>query len=489
VRPANGEPDMEFVRKGEYVWELPPEGGMRVPGRIFASERLMEDIRDDVAARQVANVAHLPGIVGYSWAMPDVHMGYGFPIGGVAATAFDQDGVVSPGGVGYDINCGVRMMAVDVKRDEIVGRIANVVNHLFRRIPCGANPHESGMGHLNHYELKLALERGAGFAVDRGFGSLGDLENAEENGCLAGADPDVVSDRAVERGRRQLGSLGSGNHFVEVGYVEEVCSPVAASAFGLEQGDVTVLIHTGSRGLGHQVCTDFLRTIAKHAGKFPFHLPDRQLAAAPLESTIGRDYLAGMAAAANYAWANRQTLMAIAQKAIADAFGCPAEHLGFRLLYDVSHNIAKVETHQVGGSNKEVCVHRKGATRALPPGDRRIPECYRAVGQPVLIPGDMGTASYLCVGAAGEGDHPFHSSCHGAGRRLSRKAAVRKGQGRSITAELARQGVTVSARNKRTLAEEMPEAYKDVSEVVDVMVGTGLLTKVVKVKPIGVIKG
>jgi tRNA-splicing ligase RtcB len=480
---------VEIVRKSEFVWEIPPQGGMRVPGRIFASERLMADIRDDLAAKQVANVAHLPGIVGYSWAMPDVHLGYGFPIGGVAATAFDERGVVSPGGVGYDINCGVRMMAVDLKREEIAPRIGNVVDHLFRSVPCGANPHESGMGQLNPGELKLALQHGAGFAVERGFGDQADLENAEENGCLSGADPGVVSDRAVERGRRQLGSLGSGNHFIEVGYVEEVCSREAAAAFGLEEGDVTVLIHTGSRGLGHQVCTDFLRTMAKHAAEFPFQLPDRQLAAAPLDSAVGRDYLAGMAAAANYAWANRQTLMAIAQRAIAAAFGSPPQRLGFRLLYDVSHNIAKVEKHEVAGTNKKLCVHRKGATRALPPGDSRVPQRYRAVGQPVLIPGDMGTASYLCVGAAGEGDHPFHSSCHGAGRRLSRKAAVRKGQGRSITAELAKRGVTVAARNKRTLAEEMPEAYKDVSEVVDVMAGAGLLLKVVKVKPIGVIKG
>jgi tRNA-splicing ligase RtcB len=478
-----------MLRKSEFVWEIPRQGGMRVPGRIFASERLMEEIRDDIAAKQVANVAHLPGIVGYSWAMPDVHMGYGFPIGGVAATAFDEGGVISPGGVGYDINCGVRMMALNVKRGEVEPRIGNVVDHLFRRVPCGANPHESGMGQLKPAELKLALRRGAAFAVERGYGDPADLEYAEENGCLEGADPDVVSERAVERGRRQLGSLGSGNHFLEVGYVDEVYSRDAAAAFGLEQGDVTVLIHTGSRGLGHQVCTDFLRTMGRHADEFPFRLPDRQLAAAPLDSAVGRDYLSGMASAANYAWANRQTLMAIAQKALAAAFGCPPQRLGFRLLYDVCHNIAKVEKHEVEGKRQKVCVHRKGATRALPPGDDRVPARYRAVGQPVLIPGDMGTASYLCVGAAGEGAHPFHSSCHGAGRRLSRKAAVRKGRGRSITTELAKRGVTVAARDKRTLAEEMPEAYKDVSQVVDVMAGTGLLVKVVKVKPIGVIKG
>lgn len=481
--------ELKLVKKSEFLWEIPREGGMKVPGRIFANDRLIEDIVEDESLQQVANVAHLPGIVGYSWAMPDVHLGYGFPIGGVAATDYSEDGVVSPGGVGYDINCGVRMMAVDLKRDEVVGRIDKIVGHLFKRVPCGANPHESGMGHLNSAEMRDALRKGARFAVERGFGDEDDLKYAEENGCMSGADPDVVSERAIERGRRQLGSLGSGNHFVEVGYVDEVCTPEAAGAFGLEEGDVTVLIHTGSRGLGHQVCTDFLRTMASQSSSFPFTLPDRQLAAAPLDSGVGRDYTAGMAAAANYAWANRQTLMAIGQRAIADAFGCEPERLGFRLLYDISHNIAKTESHVIGGKKKKLCVHRKGATRALPPGDDRIPGRYRHVGQPVLIPGDMGTASYLCVGSTTGGEHPFHSSCHGAGRRLSRRAAVRKGHGRSIARELERSGITVAARSKRTLAEEMPEAYKDVTEVVDVMARSGLLVKVVKVKPVGVIKG
>jgi tRNA-splicing ligase RtcB len=480
---------MKLIQKSDYLWEIPREGGMKVPGRIFASQRLLDEIAEDVSLQQVVNVAHLPGIVGYSWAMPDVHMGYGFPIGGVAATEFNDEGVISPGGVGYDINCGVRMISVDLKRDEVVSRIDKIVGHLFKRVPCGANPHESGMGHLNPTEMRDALRKGARFAVERGFGDESDLEYAEENGCMPGADPDVVSERAIERGRRQLGSLGSGNHFMEVGYVEEVCAPDAARAFGLEEGDVTVLIHTGSRGLGHQVCTDFLRTMASKASTFPFTLPDRQLAAAPLRSGAGRDYLAGMAAAANYAWANRQTLMAIGERAIAEAFGCEPDRLGFRLLYDISHNIAKIEQHEVGGKRKKLCVHRKGATRALPPGDDRIPARYRSVGQPVLIPGDMGTASYLCVGSTTGGEHPFHSSCHGAGRRLSRRAAVRKGHGRSITRELEQNGIRVAARNKRTLAEEMPEAYKDVTEVVDVMHHAGLLVKVVKVRPVGVIKG
>jgi tRNA-splicing ligase RtcB len=478
---------MDLIRRSEYLWEIPRTGGMRVPGRVVASGRLMDAIRDDVALKQVANVAHLPGIVGYSWAMPDCHMGYGFPIGGVAATAFDDEGVVSPGGVGYDINCGVRLVASGVTREEIASRIDNVTSRLFARIPCGPSPHESGMGHLSAGEMAHVFSRGARFAVERGFGTQADLEFSEEGGAMPGADPEQVSERAVERGRRQVGSLGSGNHFLEVGYVSEVCAPDVARVLGIERDTVTILIHTGSRGLGHQVCTDFLKEMASSPAELS--LPDRQLASARLDSALGRRYLAAMAAAANFAWANRQTLMALAQRAVADAFGSREERLGFRLLYDVSHNIAKVETHEVGGRRRRVCVHRKGATRALPPHDERLPPSYAAIGQPVLVPGDMGTASHLCVGVPDAGEHPFHSSCHGAGRMLSRKAAVRKGRGRSIVDELRRRGVTVMAKNKRTLAEEMPEAYKDVGEVVDTLHNAGLLRKVAELRPLGVIKG
>jgi tRNA-splicing ligase RtcB len=478
---------MKLVRKTNVLWEIPREGGMRVPGRVLASDLLMEAIRDDVALKQVANVAHLPGIVGYSWAMPDCHMGYGFPIGGVAATAFDEGGVVSPGGVGYDINCGVRLVVSSVTRDEIRPRIDRVTDSLFRHIPCGPSPHESGMGRLDAREMKRVLREGARFAVERGFGDENDLAHSEEDGTMPGADPDQVSERAVERGRRQVGSLGSGNHFAEVGYVSEVYSPDTARRLGLDLDAVTILIHTGSRGLGHQVCTDFLREMA--SARFDFQLPDRQLASAPLASDLGRRYMGAMAAAANFAWANRQTLMALAERAVAEAFDCPQDRLGFRLLYDVSHNIAKVESHTVEGRTRRVCVHRKGATRALPPGDDRLPRDYEALGQPVLVPGDMGTASYLCVGVPYEGEHPFHSSCHGAGRMLSRKAAVRRGRGRSIVDELRSRGVTVRAKNARTLAEEMPEAYKDVGEVVDTLENAGLLCKVAQVRPLGVIKG
>ncbi len=460
---------------------------MRVPGRVIASTALMDELRGDVTLRQVANVAHLPGITGYSWAMPDAHMGYGFPIGGVAATVPEDGGVISPGGVGYDINCGVRLATLNLTRTELLPRIERLVARLFQTVPCGAHPHQSGTGDLSAAEMRRVLRDGAAYAVRHGFGSDVDLEHSEENGAMALADPAEVSDEAIERGRRQLGSVGSGNHFVEVGYVSRIFDDVAAAALGLHAEQATVLVHCGSRGLGHQVCTDFLREMGRT--RFPYSLPDRQLACAPLESELGRRYLAAMSAAANYAWANRQVLMVLAARAFADVFGTPAEQLGFRLVYDICHNIAKLETHEVNGRKRRVCVHRKGATRALPPGDARVPARYRAVGQPVLIPGDMGRASFVCIGAACEGEHPFHSSCHGAGRRLSRRAATRAGSGRSIPDELRARGVVVMARDRRTLAEEMPEAYKNVADVVDVMHRSGFVRRVAEIRPVGVIKG
>ncbi|MEJ2720487.1 MAG: RtcB family protein [bacterium] len=462
---------------------------MRVPGRIFANDRLIEDIRRDQSFKQVINVAYLPGIVGYSWAMPDIHVGYGFPIGGVAATAFDDDGVISPGGVGYDINCGVRLMASRLRVEDVRNRVDGLIHDLFREIPCGATPHDTGYGALTRSELKGVLEEGAAYVVARGWGSDLDLEHCEERGAMSAADADALSERAVERGRHQLGSLGSGNHFLELGYVDRVFDPKTAGVFGLELGQVTLMIHCGSRGLGHQVCTDYLKVMARQANDFDFALPDRQLAAAPLESPIGRSYYAAMAASANYAWANRQTLMVLATRALMRALDTTEETLGIRLIYDVCHNIAKYETHTVEGRDRKLCVHRKGATRALPPGDTRIPECYRDVGQPVLVPGDMGTASYLLVGSASGGDHPFYSACHGAGRVLSRSAALKRGRGRALTAELEAEGVTVVARDRKTLAEEMPDAYKDVGEVVDVLHNAGITKKVLRIRPIGVIKG
>ncbi|HEX6790623.1 MAG TPA: RtcB family protein [Candidatus Krumholzibacteria bacterium] len=478
---------MRVERKGYYVWEIPREGGMHVPGRVLASPALMDDLRGDVALQQVANVAHLPGITGYSWAMPDVHLGYGFPIGGVAGTVPEQGGVISPGGVGYDINCGVRLATCNLSRADALPRMERLVARLFETVPCGPHPHQSGFGEVSVADMKRVLRDGAAFVVKRGFGTGNDLEHCEESGAMPGADPGEVSTAAIERGRHQLGSVGSGNHFVEVGYVSRVFDAEAARVLGLAQDAVTVLVHCGSRGLGHQVCTDFLREMG-HT-KLPFALPDRQLACAPVDSELGRRYIAAMTAAANFAWANRQVLMVLAARAFSDVFGAGADRLGFRLVYDISHNIAKLEMHDVGGRRRRVCVHRKGATRALPPGDDRIPAQYRGVGQPVLIPGDMGRSSYVCVGAAFEGEHPFHSSCHGAGRRLSRRAAIRAGSGRSITDELRAAGVVVMAKDRRTLAEEMPEAYKEVSRVVDVLHEVGLIRRVVEVKPLGVIKG
>ncbi|UCH85653.1 MAG: RtcB family protein [Candidatus Latescibacterota bacterium] len=480
---------MKLVKKNDNLWEIPREGGMRVPGRIFANDRLIEDIRRDKSFTQVVNVAHLPGIVGYSWAMPDIHVGYGFPIGGVAATAFDDDGVISPGGVGYDINCGVRLMASRLGLQDIRDRVDGVIRHLFQKIPCGPTPHGTGYGSLTRRELSHVLARGAAYVVEQGWGNEADLEHCEETGAMPGAVADAVSDRASQRGRHQLGSLGSGNHFLELGYVDRVFEPEVARVFGLEEGRVTMMIHCGSRGLGHQVCTDYLKMMSRERHAFKFDLPDRQLAAAPLDSEVGRSYYGAMAAAANYAWANRQTLMVIARRALSEALRMTDEDLGVRLVYDVCHNIAKYETHTVEGRERQLCVHRKGATRALPPGDKRVPRRYRSVGQPVLVPGDMGTSSYLLVGSAEESEHPFHSSCHGAGRVLSRSAALKRGRGRALTQELEAKGITVVARDRRTLAEEMPEAYKDVSEVVDVLHNARITTKVLRIKPVGVIKG
>jgi len=480
---------MKLVRKSNVLWEIPREGGMRVPGRIFANERMIEEIRREQSFTQVVNVAHLPGIVGYSWAMPDIHVGYGFPIGGVAATSFEEGGVVSPGGVGYDINCGVRLIASKLRIEDVRARVGEIVRSFFHNVPCGPSPHDTGFGTLSAEELRRVLEQGAAYVVKSGMGTDTDLEFCEEKGVLAGADPDAVSEHAIDRGRHQLGSLGSGNHFLEIGYVKTVFEPEIAQVMGMEEGQVTIMIHCGSRGLGHQVCADYLKTMSSRTREFSFDLPDRQLAAAPLDSDIGRSYLGAMAASANFAWANRQVLMVLAERSVADALRRPVETLGFRLIYDVCHNIAKIEKHTVGGREMKVCVHRKGATRALPPGDDRIPARYRSVGQPVLVPGDMGTASYLLVGSAAGEDHPFHSSCHGAGRVLSRSSALKRGHGRALTDELKNRGVIVLAKDRRTLAEEMPEAYKDVSEVVDVLQEARITTKVIEIKPIGVIKG
>jgi tRNA-splicing ligase RtcB len=415
--------EIKLRRLDEYRWEIPREGAMRVPGIIYASDKLMKVMGKDESPKQVANVAQLPGIVTHSLAMPDMHWGYGFPIGGVAA--FDIDGgIVSPGGVGYDINCGCRLVATNLRRDEIRPQMAKIVNALFQHVPSGVG--SRGDLKLSRSEEKRVLVEGARWAVKNGYGSQGDLESMEDGGCLPGADPEAVSERALERGKDQVGTLGSGNHFLEVEIVEEIFDKAVASALGLEVGQVAVLIHSGSRGLGHQVCDDYLAKLVKHVDKIGINLPDRQLACAYIQSTEGQQYLSAMACAANYAWANRQMLMHWTGEALEKALAMGPRELGMRLVYDVCHNIAKIEEHVVDGKKMTLCVHRKGATRAFPPGHPALPQKFRKTGQPVLIPGDMGTGSYVLVGTEKAMEKTFGSTCHGAGRVLSSQIPRRR---------------------------------------------------------------
>ncbi|HET9551488.1 MAG TPA: RtcB family protein [Anaeromyxobacteraceae bacterium] len=470
------------------LWEIPREGRMRVPGRVWSAG---PPAPDDEALRQVANVAHLPGILGAALAMPDYHAGYGFPIGGVAAMDADE-GAVSPGGVGYDVNCGVRVVTTGLDAGDLRPRLHEATAAIYRAIPAGVGA-GGALPALSRAELDEVLAGGAGWAARRGFAAASDDEaRCEEDGRLAGADPEAVSEEARRRGAGQLGTLGSGNHFVELDRVAEIHDPAAAEAFGLVPGAVVLQLHSGSRGLGHQVCDDFLRELGTHPGRFgPDYaaLPDPQLAAAPARSPEGRRYLGAMMAAANFAWANRQVMTGLALAALRQALGLSERELGARLLYDVCHNVAKWEEHLVSGRPRRVLVHRKGATRAFGPGDPRVPAPYRQAGQPVLIPGDMGRASYVLAGTAAAMEQTFGSSCHGAGRLLSRHEALRRARGRSIARELEAKGIEVAARGKSTLAEEMSEAYKDVTRVVEVMARAGLSRLVARLEPMGVVKG
>jgi tRNA-splicing ligase RtcB len=478
--------DIKLRRIDEYRWEIPRQGAMRVPGIIYASDKLMKVMGKDESPKQVANVAQLPGIVKHSLAMPDMHWGYGFPIGGVAA--FDiNGGIVSPGGVGYDINCGCRLVVTNLRREEIRPQMAKIVNALFQHVPSGVG--SRGALKLSRSEEKRVLVEGARWAVKNGYGSQGDLESMEDGGCLPGADPEAVSERALERGKDQVGTLGSGNHFLEVEIVEEIFDRDVASALGIEVGQVAVLIHSGSRGFGHQVCDDYLAKLVKHVDKIGIKLPDRQLACAYIQSTEGQQYLSAMACAANYAWANRQMLMHWTGEALEKALGMGPRELGMRLVYDVCHNIAKIEEHIVDGKKMTLCVHRKGATRAFPPGHPALPQKFRKTGQPVLIPGDMGTGSYVLVGTEKAMEKTFGSTCHGAGRVMSRAAAIKASKGRSIHREMEDRGVLVMSAAKGTLAEEIPEAYKDIDEVINVVHGAGLSRKVAKLRAVGCIKG
>ncbi len=478
--------ELECNKVNNYLWEIPKKGGMRVPGRVYATDTLMAHVRKEKACQQVANVAHLPGILRYSLAMPDIHWGYGFPIGGVAA--FDLDsGVISPGGVGYDINCGVRLMRTSLLRSEVQGKVKEVARELYNQVPVGVGSRSTIR--LKPKEEEEVLTRGAAWAVGRGFGSHEDLQRIEEGGCLRGARPETLSRKALERGRPQLGTLGSGNHFVELGYVEEVYDPDVAAVLGLDQGRVTITVHTGSRGLGHQVCDDYIKKLLAASHKYGFELPDRQLCCAPFRSREGQDYLAAMACAVNYAFANRQVVSWWAGNAVARAVGKSRESAGIEPVYEVAHNIAKVEKHRIDSNQVEVCVHRKGATRAFGPDHPDVPAEYRRVGQPVLIPGDMGRYSYVLVGADKAMEETFGSTCHGAGRLLSRHEALRRTRGRPIRKELANRGVVVLSASTRTLAEEVPEAYKDVSDVVEAVHMAGISRKVARLRPLGVIKG
>lgn len=460
---------------------------MLVDGIIYADHVLMKTIRNDYSLEQVANVACLPGIVRASLAMPDIHYGYGFCIGGVAATDPEAGGVISPGGVGYDINCGVRLIRSNLTEKEVRPRLTPLVNKLFATIPCGVG--QRGKVTFDRKELKRLMTEGSHFVIERGFGVAADIEATESGGRMDGADPDLVSERALMRGEAQCGTLGSGNHFLEVQVVDKVLEPHAASVLGLSEGQVCVMIHSGSRGLGYQVCDDSLRELRDTPKRYGIDLPDRQLVCAPVNSPEGQRYLGAMNSAANFAWCNRQIMTHLTRGVFEEVFGMRAPELGMSLVYDVAHNIAKMETYDVDGRPRKLCVHRKGATRAFPPGHPEVPVKYRKIGQPVLIPGDMGRASYVLVGQDGAMEHTFGSTCHGAGRRMSRTAAVRSAKGRSIQQELLDRGVVARARGRRGLDEEQPEAYKDVNEVVSVVDAAGISKRVCRMRPIGVIKG
>ncbi len=479
---------IELIKLRENLWEIPAISGMKVSGRIYISEKMIkENLKDGEALKQVMNVAYLPGIQKYSLAMPDIHWGYGFPIGGIAATDLDE-GVISPGGVGYDINCGVRLATTSLDHNAVKDKMDKLVSNLFKNVPTGVGS-SGAIKKLSQSDIKKVLEKGSAWAVENDLGDNSDIEFTEESGTLKNADAGAVSERAIERGINQAGTLGSGNHFLEVDIVSEIFDERAASVFGLFKDQVVVLIHTGSRGLGYQICDDYIGRIMKASKSYNFSLPDKQLACAPINSQEGLDYFAAMQSAANFAWNNRQVIMHLAKKSFKDTFNMTDSELGFKLVYDVCHNIAKIEEHKINGKTKKVCVHRKGATRAFPPGSKMIPVKYKEIGQPVLIPGDMGRYSFIGVGTEKAMEETFGSSCHGAGRNMSRKKALKAAKGRNLIDELKKEGIVIQAKGYRTIAEEMPAAYKDVSEVVNVCHDEGITKKVAKLKPIGVIKG
>lgn len=473
---------MELIRISEFIWEIPKSGEMKVPARIYASEKLIELAKRDQTLQQARNVACLPGIQRMSYVMPDAHQGYGFPIGGVAAFDLDE-GIISPGGVGYDINCGVRLLRTDFRESDITEKRKELLAEIFKEVPAGVG--KGGITKLSRNVLKEILVRGAEWAVEQGYGTAEDLDRTEERGRMKDATWEFISERAMERGIPQLGTLGAGNHFLEIQKVDEIYDPEVARVFGVEEkGQVLVMIHCGSRGLGHQIATDYIELMEQ---KFGYkHLPDRELINAPFKSDLGQRYYKSMCAAVNYAFANRQMIAHWVRDVFAKVMGSSR---GMRQIYDVCHNVAKVEKHVVDGKEKMLCVHRKGATRSFGPGRQEIPEVYRKVGQPVLIPGSMGTASYILVGTKEAEEMSFSSTAHGAGRVMSRNEALRRFRGEQIRDELAKKGVELKATSWKGVAEEASAAYKDVDEVVRVSHETRLGRLVARVVPIGVMKG
>jgi tRNA-splicing ligase RtcB len=472
-----------------FTWRIPQsyQKGMKVPGRVYADEELIKKMQTDMTLQQCTNVAHLPGI--YKWAitLPDGHEGYGFPIGGVAATDYEE-GVISPGGVGYDINCGARLIRTNLMEKDIKPYISQILELLFSYIPSGLG--SRGRLKVSHSELEKVITDGAQWAIDRGYGWSEDSENCEENGCMEIANPTKVSETAKKRGAAQLGSLGSGNHFLEIERVDEISNNEVAKALGITDiGQIMIFVHTGSRGFGHQVCDDYIKVMEKAVRKYNIILPDRQLACSHIKSSEGEDYLPAMASACNFAWANRQMITHWTREVFEKVLKKDANSLDLHLIYDVAHNIAKIEDHMIEGKNVKVCVHRKGATRAFPPGHRKIPSRYINSGQPVFLPGSMGTCSWVLVGTKSSMEMSFGSTAHGAGRVLSRAAAKRRFWGENIKKELKNKGILIRAASNVVVSEEAPYAYKDVDRVADVSHKVGIATKVVRLTPLGVAKG
>jgi tRNA-splicing ligase RtcB len=478
----------DFNRISPYLYEIPRShrADMRAPARFYADAELLKQALGDKSLDQLVNSATLPGIVGYALAMPDIHQGYGFPIGGVVATR-TPDGVISPGGVGYDINCGVRLLGTRLHMDEVAPYLDGLATQLQRNCPHGVG--RGGEFELNRKQMEEVARKGSRWALARGLATEEDLERTEENGCIAGADPGKISDRAYERARDQLGTLGSGNHFIEVDRVDEIFDETAAARMGLFPGQIVAQIHCGSRGFGHQVCTDYVARFQRVIHQYGIQLPDRELVCAPLDSPEGQDYLAAMKGAANFAFANRQLLTHLVRRSFEDALSGRVEEFGVYQIYDIAHNIAKIEEHEVEGRRMKVCVHRKGATRAFGPGSAVLPDVYRDIGQPVLVPGSMGTASWVLVGTEGSMSQSFGSTCHGAGRMMSRSQAKREVQGGELRRELEARGVRVRAGSLAGLAEEAPQAYKDVDRVIEVVHGAGIARKVARIVPVAVVKG